>query len=184
MRVLTFALLETLLCCSAVVANVDVTPPVNNETIVGVWEGFLNGPPEPITLFWMQINPTGDSYLVQITMRAPQDRGAWYSVYKLVPADSKVSVGQTSTSGDTPDHVKSQMTGTPIELHFHQLTPEEAIKDVWIKGIGVASPTQEFGVIECTSFGKPVWFTKGSWTEDLGKASEGAKDAIKKRLSK
>ena len=166
------------------VATVPEIPPLNDQTIIGVWEGFLESPPAPITLFRMEMNATGDSYLVQITPQLIVNRDASYVVYKLVSADSKVLVGQTSTSHYKLGQLSLEMTGTPIDLHFHQISPGPGMHDVWIKGIGVAAPHQEFGHILCTSLGSEnVWFAKGKWTEDLGKASEKAADAIRE-LSK
>ena len=46
----------------------------------------------------MEMNATGDSYLVQITPQLIINRDASYVVYKLVSSDSRVLVGQTRTS--------------------------------------------------------------------------------------
>jgi hypothetical protein len=171
------------LSLSSAVANVSELPPLNNETIVGVWEGLLQYPPAPITLFRMQIRSSGGSYLVQITPQTIVGRPPNYIVYKLVRDDSKVTVGETATLNSTENGVTLEMTGTPINLHFQQVSPGPGIHDFWIKGIGTASPHQDFGLIHCTNLGKGIWFVKGKWTEDLGKASEKADDAIK-QLSK
>ena len=184
MRVAASLVLSFALCWSAAVANVSVTPPLNNETIVGVWEGLLNYPPPPITLFRMEMRASGDSYLVQITPGAAVGGGPSYIVYKLISSDSKIAVGEIATSHPIVDGNAMEITGTPISLHFHQVSGAPGIGDLWIKGIGTASPTQEFGLIQCVSLGSnTVWFVKGRWTEDLGKASEKTNDAIK-QLSK
>ena len=182
MRLAMLVVLAAALCSSAAVANRDVAPPVDLQTIIGVWEGLLQHPPAPITLFRMDINATGDSYLVQVTPGAAVGGGASYIVYRLIPSESYVAVGKTATAHSSiRDPV--ELTATPISLHFHQVSPGPGIGDVWIRGI-LLTTVGQFGSIQCTSFGdKEVWFVKGKWAEELGKASEKATDAIK-QLSK
>jgi hypothetical protein len=167
--------------CSSAVANVDVAPPVDDQTIIGVWEGLLQNPPAPITLFRMEMNPKGDSYLVQVTPGAAIGGGPSYILYKLIPSESYVAVGKTATV-HSKIRAPFELTGTPISLHFHQVSEEPGIGDVWIKGI-LLTTVGQFGSILCTSFGDEMWFLKGNWAEELGKASEKATDAIK-QLSK
>ena len=162
-------------------------PPLNEQTIVGVWEGLFESPPDSTNLFWMEINAKGSSYLVWITPGLGGEGKIGYSVYELVAADSKVAVGETTTFHQTSDGeaewfhgIPLKMPGTPVNLHFHRISPEPGIEDIWIKGVGASSPYETRGWIRCASLlGRDVWFVKGMWTEELGKASERARDAIK-----
>jgi hypothetical protein len=162
-------------------------PPLNEETIVGVWEGLFDCPPAQLSLLWMDINPKGKSYLVWIWPGVGGEGKVSYQVYELVASDSKVAVGETATFQQPSDGEAEffkgnplKMPGTPLNLHFHHISSEPAIEDIWIKGVGVSSPWQTWGYIRCpTCLGRDIWFVKGTWAEDLGKASEHARDAIK-----
>jgi hypothetical protein len=165
-------------------------PPLNEQTIVGVWEGLFDCPPAQVSLLWMDINPKGKSYLVWIWPGVTGVDGkakASYHVYELLASDSKVAVGETRTfqqpTDGEADYFKGiplKMWGTPVKLHFHLISPEPGIDDIWIEGVGVSSPWQTWGFIRCACcLGRDIWFVKGALTEDLGEASEHARDVIK-----
>ena len=180
MRLTILGVVAAAICSSTAMAHVDEAPPVDDQTIIGVWEGLLQNPPAPITLFWMQMTATGDSYLVQVTPGAGVGGGPSYVVYKLIPSESYVAVGKTATVHSSI-RAPFELTGTPISLHFRRVSPEPG--ELWIKGI-LLTTVGQFGSILCTSFGGEVWFIKGTWAEELGKASEKATDAIKQQPSK
>lgn len=181
MRPTCFLIFALVLRSVTALGNEVIFPPLNNETLVGVWEGFLEGPPGPLTLLRMEINAKGDSYLAQTSVQ-PWPRTPQCIVYKLVGSDSKIEPSEAKASNFMSHRVMLTMTGTPIALHFHQVSSGPGIHDIWIKGFGVATPAQ--GSIRCTSFGEDVWLEKESWTRDLARASEAAEKEIKKELSK
>ncbi|MEY2487361.1 MAG: hypothetical protein QOH39_3009 [Verrucomicrobiota bacterium] len=145
-------------CAAATVANETIFPPVNDQTIVGVWEALLEPPPAPLTLFRMEISATGDSYLSQTTAGNPD-----FVLFKVVPGDSKISNGT-------------------IAFHFHQVSSGPGAHDLWIRGSGTATATQ--GFIKCGIGNGDVWFVKGNWTRDLAAASQKGEKEIQRQHSK
>ena len=73
------------------------------------------------------------------------------------------------------------MAGNSRKPALPRISPEPGLADVWIKGVGVAWPEGgDLSLIRCANLlGRNVWFVKKTWAEELGKAAEHARDAIK-----
>src|SRR2546430_1037757 len=63
-------------------ADQDTIRPFGVQDLVGTWEAFISPPPSD-RLFHMQINATGDSYLVEATPGPP----GGYLVRRLLSAE-------------------------------------------------------------------------------------------------
>jgi hypothetical protein len=150
-------------------ADQVVYPPLTSDTIAGSWEALL--PQQPPTLWHVEINKKGESYLAQITV------GASCIIRRLVLSD--VRDGQ-------------------VKLHFDKASSHGVeFPELWIVGTGsgiesrggidaivsdkrpdsTPPPSAVFGVPE----GTHMFFTKGTWTRDLGEASKTAEKAIKEQ---
>lgn len=152
-------------------ANQETAPPLDRESLVGTWEALVFPPPSDL-LFHMQINATGDSYLVEAWRPGPR---AGYLVRRLLSAEIKNGA---------------------VRLHFGKPLKGESgpIPDVWIVGKG------NFTIIEgcfifckdcpppgfpSSSDGPPttgpgtVTLIKGPWTRALGEASRIAQEKIR-----
>jgi hypothetical protein len=93
-------------------ANQETAPPLDLESLVGTWEALAFPPPSDL-LFHMQINATGDSYLVEAWRPGPR---CGYLVRRLLSAEIKNGA---------------------VRLHFGKPLKESgAITDVWIVGKG------------------------------------------------
>ena len=144
-----------------VIANEEVYPPLTTETLIGAWEALpYQNPP---TLWHMEINRTGASYLVQITVGTP------CIVRRLI--SSEVRDGYT-------------------RLHFDKAEskdfPGVSFSDIWINGSGTG--VANAGTLEWTGGYNPpqpskpaIVFIKGNWTRDVARASEIAEKAIKEQ---
>jgi hypothetical protein len=146
-------LVSVLLAATSAFATQVVDPPINNETIIGVWEALWCE--NPATLWRMEINKTGKSYLAQITV------GAACIVRPLVSseiADGKVKLHFAAVQG----------TGNLHGVDF---------ADIWIIGSGEGTATR--GGIDAGNW----HFVKGSWTRDVAQASKTAEESIKQAAS-
>jgi hypothetical protein len=148
---------------SSIVASAwqDPLPPLNNETIIGVWEAV---PEDARLLYHMEIKKKGESYLALFF----HPKSPYYSIFRLVSSNIK--------NGN-------------IKLHFHLLFPkEDALTDLWIEGKGVGYA--EDGNIKGTIAGngehqnkQAILFMKGTWTRRLAELSQKAESAIKAKNS-
>lgn len=145
--------------CAVSLADQEISPPVNKETIVGTWEALFEAPPSPPGLLRMEIRADGDSYVAQV-VAGMRD----VAVYRLVASDSKIT-----ERGE-------------VEFHFQQVSEGSGIGHFWIRGAGSATPRQ--GIIEGKLGDVALCFLKGSWTRELALASERAEADLGKRHSK
>jgi hypothetical protein len=159
-----------------VMADQVVYPPLNGETLIGIWEALW--PQQPPTLWQMTVNRAGDSYLVEATLGYRVDSSA-YIVRRLI--SSEVKEGS-------------------VWLHFGKGSskdmPNELFPEIWV--IGTGSGTEARGAIDATLSGERlnsipppapvfgssekghIYFIKGTWTRDLGEASKKAEQSIRK----
>jgi hypothetical protein len=144
MKTLLVSLIITTTALGSVVGDY---PPITRETLVGVWERLQGD--NPSTLWRMEINKTGESYLAQITIGMP-------CVVRHLTF-SEIKQGK-------------------IRLHFEAL-PGDHSPDVWITGYGEA--TEGRGVIDWQSETGLGYFLKGSWTRDVADASRKAEESIR-----
>jgi len=145
-------LVAILIGTSSAVADQVVDPPLTSDTLVGVWERLDgNNPP---TLWRMEINETGKSYLAQITV------GTRCILRQLT--FSEVKEGK-------------------IRLHF-EAPPGEDSPDIWINGYGEGIASR--GCIDWDLGNASCHFVKGSWTRKLAEASKEAEESIRTKSAK
>ena len=136
-----------------VCATQVVDPPINTDTIVGVWEALWCQ--NPATLWRMEINKSGDSFLAQITV------GSSCVVRRLL--SSEISEGK-------------------VKLHFEAVRDTKLrdveLPEIWIVGSGEATVTR--GGIDAGDW----HFVKGAWTRDVAEASKKAEESIRERAAK
>jgi hypothetical protein len=165
--------LAVALASFVVTATQEIRPLVTAETLVGNWEALPDL--HPPLLFHMEINKTGDSYLVQVTVGDTE-----YVVRRLLSSEVK--------DGN-------------IRLHFGEASSKNlrnvVFADVWIVGRGTALLVPDVGTIEgrfcvCNDVPPPglpsrsdynILLAKGAWTRDIGEASQEAEKAIKEKMS-
>ena len=158
------AILFTMLPVSISLSRDDM-PPLDLQGLVGTWEA-LEYPQQLHLLLHMQINPTGESYLVEAT---PNGVG---SMRRLLSAEVK--------SGSARLHFGKPFYG------------QSAKPDCWI--VGRADPaTIEGQLILCEDCSPPefswsstnlpivteITLAKGPWARDLGEASRTAEEKIR-----
>ena len=139
-------------------ADQIVSPPLNTQTVTGVWEALPSQ--RPATLWHMEISGKNDSYLAQMTVGNPS-----IVVRRLV---------------------SMEIQNGNIKLHFEGSLQKFSPTDIWIVGSGEATETD--GVIEGRISSKEpslhgkndIEFIKGPWTRGLGDASKKAEEAIGK----
>ena len=151
MKTLVLAALAAVV--TSVAADTVVDPPLTPDTAVGVWEALQCQ--QPATLWRMELNKTGDSYLVQLTV------GTQPIVRRLL---------------------SSEIIDGKVKLHFGRGQardlPGETFSEIWIIGTGDGTATR--GGIDAADW----HFVKGAWTRDVGQASEHAEEAIREASSK
>lgn len=158
-----------LLFAAAAAADEQPYPPVNTQSIIGVWEAL----PEqhPALLFHMEMNGDGQSYLVQVTVGSPV-----YIIRRLISSEIQSGI---------------------VRLHFgmgRSGDRTDEIYDLWIVGTGNASIVPSVGVIDarfcfCNDPPAPTYapspkdinirFIKGTWTRDIAAASREAERLIR-----
>jgi len=151
------AIIGILLFPFSAAVSQDRPPPLNSDTIVGVWEAVSE---DACLLYRMEINKNGESYLALVG--APK---AYYrAVFRLVSSDIKEG---------------------KIKLHFHDISGKNAMTDLWIEGKGVWYGGED-GEIRGTIAGndeneekQPIRFMKGTWTRMLAELSKKAEETIK-----
>jgi hypothetical protein len=173
----SFLLIAFVLLASPLCGDEVVYPPLNNDTIAGTWEALMEL--HPATLWHMEINKNGESYMAQITVGSKT-----CIVRRLVGSDIKNGI---------------------VKLHFDKGTikemPNEMLFEVWLIGTGHGDesrggidavfcgnawpdspplPAKVFGVPE----GNHLFFIKGAWTRDFAEASKIAEQSVKEQMSR
>ena len=172
-----FALITLVLWATPICGTEVVDPPLNSATIIGTWEAVMGV--HPATLWHMEINKNGNSYMAQITVG-----GTHCVIRHLVASDIKNGV---------------------VKLHFGKGVtkdmPSDALTDLWMIGTGEGiesrggidaifcgdawpdlppPPAKVFGVPE----GNHLFFIKGDWTRDFAEASKIAERSINEQMSR
>ncbi len=152
---------SALLSVPAVRGSAPVLPPIDRDTIVGVWEGLLVE--FPAVLEHIEINKTGDSYAAQIVVPS-----GVCGILRLV---------------------SSEITDAGIKLHFHNIS-EEGMMDLYLQGTGEATLEFGVMDASLSSDGfhppgkDKVRLVKGAWARQLADTSKRAEECIHKQQSR